>query len=790
MNAITHTYTPMRTTVITGVLFVLSFLALPGVVGANESQSSVTEVAVESTIVAETLVDAITEVTATSRTHSAPYQGCMMEISKSASISNPKVGDTITYTINVKNTGTGNCTGGGVKIADILSSDVTYVSETHASNITAGYHEFGTYHAQSHVVYWNADTLTPGESGWVTVTVRVKERHACGNFTVSNKAKVTSYELNNFTKWIESNVVTTGVENACPTPDPVCTLVGTPATIVRGGSASLTWTTGNADTRTIDGGVGSVGVTGSVSVSPVATTQYTLTALGGGKTVTCPFTVTVTTPEEPAPLTCDAFTATPATRTSAGPVTLTWATTNAASVSIDNGVGTVDADGTKEVTVSANTTYTLTATRGTETKTCTTGVTIVPPTTPTTPRCDAFTVSDNSVRRGESVTLTWNTTDVATATIDNNIGAVDVDGTRAVTINDPITYTLTGARGSEIVTCAVSIDIESSGGGGGGGSSAPRCELKASDTKVKAGEKVTLSWKNVRTNDIVLKDNRGTELIDTTEAADEKLYSEDEDTFDVRPAKTTTYTLTAYKGTRSKTCTVEIEVESISISSTRSNTPIVAGISLSRLPYTGFDAGPFLTTVFYTLLVLWALAVAYILVIRRESVLGVSLKSGGRTIGSVEPAMVMPTLGNGKGGVPEVSRMEYVPSVIAAPRILPSGDMATKHAPVGYDALYEGYGEAPEAVSRVSDVPNLPIGEFESTVSEVSTNDTDLLEARAHDASVLISTDALNFIIAQSKNTRERVELLDMVIGAAKAHYPKEDGWVVVNKEKILSLLK
>jgi hypothetical protein len=66
----------------------------------------------------------------------------------------------------------------------------------------------------------------------------------------------------------------------------------------------------------------------------------------------------------------------------------------------------------------------------------------------------------------------------------------------------------------------------------------------------------------------------------------------------------------------------------------------------------------------------------------------------------------------------------------------------------------------------------------------------EMLEARAHDAHVLISTDALNFISAQSKTSEEHIELLDMIISVAKAHYPKEDGWVVVNKERILSLLK
>ncbi|MEX2340728.1 MAG: hypothetical protein WD605_00195, partial [Candidatus Paceibacterota bacterium] len=44
-----------------------------------------------------------------------------------------------------------------------------------------------------------------------------------------------------------------------------------------------------------------------------------------------------------------------------GNVTLSWSTKNATSVSINNGVGTVGASGSKTVNVSANTTFTLTA---------------------------------------------------------------------------------------------------------------------------------------------------------------------------------------------------------------------------------------------------------------------------------------------------------------------------------------------------------------------------------------------------------------------------------------------
>ena len=58
-----------------------------------------------------------------------------------------------------------------------------------------------------------------------------------------------------------------------------------PATITAGQSATLSWTTTNADSVSIDGGA-SLPADGSSTVSPVTTTTYVLTATGPGGSVT------------------------------------------------------------------------------------------------------------------------------------------------------------------------------------------------------------------------------------------------------------------------------------------------------------------------------------------------------------------------------------------------------------------------------------------------------------------------------------------------------------------------
>jgi hypothetical protein len=326
------------------------------------------------------------------------------------------------------------------------------------------------------------------------------------------------------------------------------------------------------------------------------------------------------------------------------------------------------------------------------------------------------------------------------------------------------------------VSCQATVTIQSSGGGGGG-SSSPRCTLKASDTSVTSGEKVTLSWKNTRTNDVLLKDSRGNVLADSKK--DSKI-DEDEDSVDVRPTKSTAYTLTALRGSKKRTCTVDINVENVSVTSTRTRDPLVAGISLSRLPYTGFDAGPLLTAFFYTLLVVWAFGVAYMLVIRREPVLGVSLKPKKSPIREFIPKMQTGVRTTTLAPLPII---ELPMRTIPAPRTIPAGEMASKHAAQGYE---EYYADAPHEEIQAQPVK-------EEIVESITTHDApnfELLEARAHDARMLISTDALRFITAQSGTEAEHIELLDMIIAAAKVQYPKEDGWVVINKERILGLLK
>jgi hypothetical protein len=88
-------------------------------------------------------------------------------------------------------------------------------------------------------------------------------------------------------------------QNVTCSPCPaITTFTASPTTIDRGATpaeeATLSWSTSNATTCSIDNGVGSVPCNGNTSVGPDTTTIYTLSASGpGGGPVTAQTTVTV-----------------------------------------------------------------------------------------------------------------------------------------------------------------------------------------------------------------------------------------------------------------------------------------------------------------------------------------------------------------------------------------------------------------------------------------------------------------------------------------------------------------
>ena len=143
---------------------------------------------------------------------------------------------------------------------------------------------------------------------------------------------------------------------------PTVSLSVDPVTILLGETATLTWSSTNADAATLDQGIGSVTVNGSTTVSPSESTTYTITVTGPGGTATAGVTLTVTDPSAPPTV---SFNASPSIIEQGGTSILSWASTNAQSAYIDKGIGAVSVNGSISVSPEHTITYTITVTGST-----------------------------------------------------------------------------------------------------------------------------------------------------------------------------------------------------------------------------------------------------------------------------------------------------------------------------------------------------------------------------------------------------------------------------------------
>jgi predicted secreted protein len=156
------------------------------------------------------------------------------------------------------------------------------------------------------------------------------------------------------------------IASACQAPQAARPVINqfyaSPASISQGDSCTLNWTVTGAEMVTIEPGVGAVPASGSRTVTPDATIVYELTANTGSVATSADTIVTVSA--KPATVdmpVVELFESTPNSIVPGGIATLVWNVTGASSVSIDQGVGGVEAQDRKGVIPSGTTNYMLTA---------------------------------------------------------------------------------------------------------------------------------------------------------------------------------------------------------------------------------------------------------------------------------------------------------------------------------------------------------------------------------------------------------------------------------------------
>jgi phospholipase C len=152
---------------------------------------------------------------------------------------------------------------------------------------------------------------------------------------------------------------------------PTASIHAAASQIKPGESVVLTWSSANATSVRVDPSISDTALplSGSATVAPASTTKYQLTAVGAGGSASSTITVTVTDAASPAPTV--SLDAASTTVVDGGSVSLTWASSNATSVSIDPAIGTgsLPLNGSASVTPVATTTYTITGSAGQQTAT-------------------------------------------------------------------------------------------------------------------------------------------------------------------------------------------------------------------------------------------------------------------------------------------------------------------------------------------------------------------------------------------------------------------------------------
>ena len=298
-----------------------------------------------------------------------------------------------------------------------------------------------------------------------------------------------------------------------------------PATITAGQSSTLNWVVENATTVTITPTLGSVDAhSGSSTVSPTATTTYTLTATGPGGTVNSTVTVTVGTVAAGNPQIVR-FEANPVTIAPGQQSTLSWSTTGAATVSINGVPGPLPLNGSATVTPAQTTTYTLTATSSD-------GHAVTAPVTVTVasgtiPQVVMFTANPSTISSGQSSKLCWQVNGATSISIAPGVGSnLNANDCATVSPTTTTTYTLTAINATGQIQANTTVNV---------GSPQILSFLATPAFSPVQGAPVVLSWQTQNATSVIII---GPDLTTTSLPVNGSLT--------INPMQNNTYTLTAY----------------------------------------------------------------------------------------------------------------------------------------------------------------------------------------------------------------------------------------------------
>ncbi len=277
-----------------------------------------------------------------------------------------------------------------------------------------------------------------------------------------------------------------------------------PSQVSSGSASYLSWNTSNCTNVSISGGslYGAQPTSGTTSTGALSTsTTYTLTASGPSNTDTRQTTVTVTNTPPPSTCAITSFYATPTSVTSGQASTLVWNTSGCTTASLSGG-GISDTrlgGSTSTGPLSNGTSYTLTASSGSNTVTQTVFVSTVQ-----TQQCaiTSFYATPTQVNSGASSTLYWTTNGCTSANVSGSgVYSSNLSGSVSTgSIYGTNTYTLT-ASGTNTVSQTVTVTATTQNN---------QCSIVtfyASPTNIPSGSNTTLYWTTTGCNTATVSGN-------------------------------------------------------------------------------------------------------------------------------------------------------------------------------------------------------------------------------------------------------------------------------------------
>ncbi|WP_167527983.1 Ig-like domain-containing protein [Desulfosarcina alkanivorans] len=214
---------------------------------------------------------------------------------------------------------------------------------------------------------------------------------------------------------------------------------------------------------------------------------------------------------------------------------LSWTSRGADTITIDPDIGVVSASGSLTIAPRQSTTYTITGARDGVTATDSVTVTVIDPSVLPTVTIGA---TQETVARGDSAILTWSATNVASVTLDNEIGPAPMTGNLLVFPEVTTTYTVTAVNAAGTATANVTVTVTDP---------LPTVELSVQPLEITAGEPATLVWDSTHVDAVTIEPGIG--------------MAGPNGTLSVAPMQTTTYTITAIGtgGTVSQSATVRVD---------------------------------------------------------------------------------------------------------------------------------------------------------------------------------------------------------------------------------------